>query len=202
MNSQTSRGSSGQFRVAAIGENKCTLESYNRRDFYKISMVTGGEGPPCHLYYGALAPIEIDRPALVLINPVVPHSWSVPERTTPTEGYFCLFDDDFIRQSSQLAGLANRLFAAQESPVYFPRQAELQFIVELFARMRADADSDYDDKADLFRTHLGLIFQCRRPESNGQIHDQAHQRAGICRSKIAVKVYEILRCRNCIRTWF
>ncbi len=156
MYTPASRQPSGQFRVAAIGENKCTLESYNRRDFYKISLVMSGS--PCQLYYGALAPIEVDRPALVSIDPLVPHSWSVPERTIRTEGYFCVFDDDFIRNSSQLSGLANRLFTAQESPVYFPEKEELQFILDLFARMRSDADNDYDDKDDLFRTHLSLIF--------------------------------------------
>jgi AraC-like DNA-binding protein len=147
----------GQFRVAAIGENKCTLESYNRRDFFKISLVTNG-APPCQLYYGSLAPIEVDKPALVLLNPMVPHSWIVPERTIPTEGYFCVFDDEFTHTSAQLNGLAKRLFTAQESPVYFPNETELHFLTALFARMRTEADSNYMDKDDLFRSHLSLLF--------------------------------------------
>jgi AraC-like DNA-binding protein len=147
----------GQFRVAAIGEDKCTLASYNRRDFYKISLVTNGS-PPCQLFYGSFEPLEVDRPALVLLSPVVPHSWTVPERTVPTEGFFCVFDDDFIHASAQLTGLANRLFTANESPVYFPSEVELQFLVGLFTRMRTEAESDYYDKEDLFRSHLSLIF--------------------------------------------
>lgn len=147
----------GQFRVAAIGENKCTLESYNRRDFFKISLLTDG-GPPCSLRYGSLEPIEVDRPALVLINPVVPHSWSVVERIIPTEGYFCVFDDGFISANSQLAGIANSLFSSQKSPVYFPDEKELQFLRGLFAHMRLQADEDYIDRDDLFRSHLSLIF--------------------------------------------
>lgn len=157
MTSEIPKKPQGQFRVAAIGENKCTLESYNRRDFYKISLVVSG-GAPCQLYYGSLEPIEVDRPALVLINPIVPHSWSVPERIEPTEGFFCVFDDDFIRASAQLGGIANRLFAGQESPVYFPDQTELQFLTGLFTRMRMEADSDYNDKEELFRVYLNLIF--------------------------------------------
>jgi AraC-like DNA-binding protein len=149
--------SQGQFRVAAIGEDKCTLESYNRRDFYKISLVTHG-WPPCQLFYGSLAPIEVDRPALVLIDPMVPHSWSVPERTIPTEGYFCVFDGEFTRSSAQLNGLANRLFKAQESPVYFPDQAALHFLTGLFARMHTEALKHYSDKEDLFRSYLSMIF--------------------------------------------
>lgn len=147
----------GQFRVAAIGENKCTLESYNRRDFYKISLVTNG-WPPCQLRYGSLEPIEVDKPALVLLNPIIPHSWTVPERIVETEGYFCVFDDGFINAGARLKALASRLFTAQESPVYFPGEAELNFLSGLFRHMRQEADSNYNDKDDLFRSYLSLIF--------------------------------------------
>lgn len=147
----------GQFLVAAIGENKCTLESYTRRDFYKISLVTHG-WPPCELRYGSLAAIVVDRPALVMLNPLVPHSWIVPERTIPTEGYFCVFDDAFTRTSTQVNGLVKRLITAQQPPVYFPDEAGLGFLTGLFARMRLEADSHYPDKDDLFRSYLSLIF--------------------------------------------
>ncbi|PSK93533.1 helix-turn-helix domain-containing protein [Taibaiella chishuiensis] len=147
----------GQFRVAAIGENKCTLESYNRRDFYKISLVTAG-GPPCQLRYGSLEPIVVDRPALVLLNPLVPHSWTVPERTEPTEGYFCVFDEAFTNAGAPLKALTNRLFTAQRSPVYFPDEVQLHFLHALFVRMRALADTDYTGKDDLFRSQLNLVF--------------------------------------------
>lgn len=147
----------GQFRVAAIGEDKCTLESYNRRDFYKISLVTHG-GPPCQLFYGSLEPITIDRPAMILLDPMVPHSWVVPERTIPTEGYFCVFDADFTSVGAQLKALANRLFTSQGSPVYFPEEVELHYLKDLFARMRMVADSNYVDKDEIFRNHLSLIF--------------------------------------------
>jgi AraC family transcriptional activator of pobA len=149
--------SPGQFRVATIGADKCTLESYNRRDFYKISLVTKG-WPPCQLCYGSLEPIEIDKPALVLLNPIIPHSWIVPERTVQTEGYFCVFDDQFTNAGSQLKALANRLFTAQASPVYFPDKAELIFLEALFERMHLVMETNYIDKDDLFRSHLSLIF--------------------------------------------
>lgn len=158
---------SGQFRVAKINEGKCTLESYNRRDFYKISMVT--EGSPCSLRYGSLPEIKIDRPALVFVNPIVPYTWTVPEITEPTVGYFCVFDDEFLRASIQLSGLADRMFSTQKSPVYFPDSITEKFLTELYTRMRADADRDYSDKDELFRSYLSLIFheaiQTRSTES-------------------------------------
>lgn len=146
----------GQFRVAGINEGKCTLDSYNRRDFYKISLVT--EGAPCSLRYGSLPDIYIDRPVLVLVNPIVPYNWTVPERQVPSDGYFCVFNDEFIRTSAQLSGLTDRLFTTQDSPVYFPDTATEQFLAGLFMRMRAEADMDYADKDELFRSHLSLVF--------------------------------------------
>jgi AraC family transcriptional regulator, transcriptional activator of pobA len=147
---------SGQFRVAAMEEGKCTLESYNRRDFYKISLIT--RISPSGLRYGSLEEIKIDRPVLVLVSPIVPYAWSIPSRTVQTEGYFCVFNDEFIRSDAQLSGVADRLFTTQESPVCILDKAAEGFLTGLFARMRAEADMDYADKDDLFRSHLRLIF--------------------------------------------
>ena len=163
----TTKREKGQFRVAGINEGKCTMDSYNRRDFYKISLVT--QGPPGSLRYGSLPDIYVDRPALVLVNPIVPYNWTLPERIIPTEGYFCVFNDEFIRTSAQLSGLTDRLFTTQESPVYFPDTLTEQFLTGLFIRMRAEADMEYADKDELFRSHLSLIFheaiQMRRTEN-------------------------------------
>jgi AraC-like DNA-binding protein len=148
--------SAGQFRVAEISEGKCTLESYNRRDFYKISLVT--DGSPCSLRYGSLPEIKIDRPALVFVNPIVPYTWTVPEKIAPNVGYFCVFNDEFLRASTQLSSVADRLFSTQQSPVYFPDSLTEQFLAGLYSRMRADADKDYDYKDELFRSYLSLIF--------------------------------------------
>lgn len=145
-----------QFRIAEISEGRCTLESYNRRDFYKISLVI--EGSPCSLRYGSLPDIKIDRPALVFVNPIVPYTWTVPEIIEPTVGYFCVFNDEFLRANVQLSGVADRLFSTQESPVYFPDSTTEKFLAGLYTRMRADADKDYVNKDELFRSYLSLIF--------------------------------------------
>jgi AraC family transcriptional activator of pobA len=145
-----------QFKVAEVSEGKCTLDSYNRRDFYKISLVV--EGSPCSLRYGSLPDITVDRPALIFVNPIVPYNWTVPEIINPSVGYFCVFNDEFIRSSAQLASVADRLFATQESPVYFPDPLTEKYLVGLYTRMRADADREYADKEELFRSYLSLIF--------------------------------------------
>lgn len=156
MSITATKNQSGQFRVAAIGENKCTLESYSRRDFYKISLINVGS--PCQLQYGSLATIQVDRPALVLVNPIVPHAWTVKEDRIPTEGYFCVFDEHFIRTNPQLFAMASKLFTGQQSPVYFPDTHTQTFLSNLFQRLREAADFNYAEKDDLFRSHLNLIL--------------------------------------------
>lgn len=110
----------GQFKVAAIGENECTLESYSRREFFKIGVII--EGFPFELQYGSLARIKVDKPCLVLINPMVPHAWTVTDKTLQVSGYFCVFNNVFIGANPQLSVMSDRLLSGQEFPVYFPIQ--------------------------------------------------------------------------------
>lgn len=59
----------GQFNVYDV-ENFCmSALAYNRRDFYKISLLTGAG----QLHY-ADGSVRLDRPALVFTNPLVPYA--------------------------------------------------------------------------------------------------------------------------------
>lgn len=146
----------GQFKVAAIGENQCTLESYSRREFFKIGVIT--EGFPFELQYGSLSRIKVDKPCLVLINPKIPHAWTVADKTLQVTGYFCVFNDAFIRTNPQLSAMSDRLLNSQGFPVYFPVEGSMHFLITLFARLRLAADQEYSQKTDLFRSNLNLIF--------------------------------------------
>ncbi|WP_295768922.1 helix-turn-helix transcriptional regulator [uncultured Mucilaginibacter sp.] len=176
----------GTFRVAAIGENKCTLESYNRRDFYKISLVTSG-GTPCQLLYGSLKPFLITKPALVFLSPLVPHSWVVPENITPACGYFCVFDEAFVNTNAHSGRLANEIFSGQKSPVYFPVEADLVFLETLFTRMHNGENNEYQNRNDLIRTYLDLIFH----EAIKAGHEAKNQERGSLR--LAAAFMRLLR---------
>ncbi len=146
----------GQFKIAAIGEGKCTLASYNRRDFFKISLVTDGRSNS--LQYGSAGIFEGRPPAIVFLNPQVPYSWKSPGGEEETQGYFCVFNDAFIGASAELVGFSELLFSAQQSPVYFLDNRQREYMVMLFRRMREAADTDYVYKDELFRSHLSLVF--------------------------------------------
>lgn len=143
---------SGQFKVAAIGEGKCTLASYNRRDFYKITLVTNCNS---RLEY-ANRSIEVNRPALIFTNPLEAYSWKGENNEDKSGGYFCVFTDDFLYPGSYLQD--SLLFKAGGEPVYFLNNKQLNYLMRLFTRMREEFDSEYVYKNDFIRSHLNLIF--------------------------------------------
>lgn len=157
MNNIRATSNQGQFRVQMIGEPNCTLDGYGRREFYKISLITQG-WPPCQLCYGSLEPVEVDRPALVILDPIVPHSWILPEPEVATEGYFCLFDEAFIRNSAPLNALVHQFFMAGKVPLYFPDEGKLAFYEGLFKNMYLVSESQYKYKQELFGSFLSILF--------------------------------------------
>ena len=150
-----SKTDSGQFKVAAIGEGKCTLASYNRRDFYKITLVTKCNST---LDY-ANRSIEVKRPALVFTNPLVPYFWQGETSEEGSAGYFCVFTDDFLHTTNHQESLQDSLlFKAGGEPVYFLNDKQVNYLCSLFSRMREEVDSKYVYKNDLMRSHVNLIL--------------------------------------------
>jgi len=66
-----------QVKVATISEARCSLSSYNRRDFFKITLLLEGKS---ELNY-ANRSYPITKPALVFTNRIVPYSWDPVEGT-------------------------------------------------------------------------------------------------------------------------
>lgn len=149
------RSGSTQFRVSRLNENKCQLSSYNRRDFYKISLITKGQS---RLLY-ANRDIEINKPALVFTNPLVPYSWDsyIPEQEY--EGYFCAFTDEFLHNGNRMESLQeSSLYKADGHPVYLLDDEQVKYLVDIFSRIRTESDSEYIYKYELIRNHVNLII--------------------------------------------
>lgn len=147
---------SAKFLVAAIGENKCKLTSYNRRDFYKITLVLKGNSQLLYADRG----IEINKPALVFTNPLVPYSWeSLDGQEYEEVGYFCVFSDDFLQAGERMKSLQeSSLFKAGGNPVYLLNDEQVKYISSLFVRMRSEIDSEYHFKYELIRSQLNLLI--------------------------------------------
>ncbi|WP_183558000.1 AraC family transcriptional regulator [Mucilaginibacter sp. SP1R1] len=142
-----------QFRVAPSCEGNCSLESYNRRDFYKITLTLTG----CSQLLYANRGIEINKPALVFTNPMVPYSWEGDH--AGALGYFCVFTDEFLQAGNRMESLEeSNLFKAGGDPVYFLEDAQATYISSIFTRMQQELDSEYVYKYELIRNHLNLII--------------------------------------------
>jgi len=122
---------------------------YNRRDFYKISLIIG-KGV---LHYPNER-IEINGTALIFNNPTVPYSW---ETTSEFQsGYFCLFTENFMRQRAEPLK-ESILTKIKENPVFFLNREQEDHISRIFERMIGELNSDYALKYDLIRNYIHLI---------------------------------------------
>jgi AraC-like DNA-binding protein len=143
----------GHFNVYRREDLYCkTYSPYNRRDFYKISLIIG-EGV---LYYAEKG-IKIDRPALLFSNPTIPYSW---EASSPQQsGFFCLFTQDFINQGTRNDGIQDSpLFKIGGDPIFFVAPEQVGFLSDIFRRMLTEIDSDYVHKYELLRNYVHVII--------------------------------------------
>ncbi|WP_315823884.1 AraC family transcriptional regulator [Paraflavitalea speifideaquila] len=143
---------SGQFKVYESGAYCSKPMQFNRRDFYKISLLLGSSQVSWHHQ-----DIVIDRPALAFFNPLTPYAWNpVSEQQN---GYFCLFKKAFLGDPSRNASLQNSpLFKTGGNPVFFLNKTQQQYIGSIYRKMLIELRSDYVYKYDLLRNQLHLII--------------------------------------------
>lgn len=144
----------GQFNVYRVEEfhNTITLPE-NRRDFYKICLLTGGEGI---FSYGDKV-IRIKDNALTFTNPMIPYSW---EKITGGEtGYFCLFTEEFINSNLKTDSLSRSpLFKIGGNNVLLPDQNAMAFLSNIFEQMLKEIRSPYVNKYELLRSYVQIII--------------------------------------------
>lgn len=140
----------GHFNVFTRGNCGATGPvSYNRKDYYKISLVIG-EGI---LFYPDQQ-IVVDGPALLLTNPDVPYHWQAGSEAQ--SGYFCLFTENFIRNRNET--LRETLFSRiKDHPVIHLSDDQATIFSEIFKKMMAEMDGEYIHKFDLLRNYIHLL---------------------------------------------
>lgn len=143
----------GLGHINIFSRDTCAIITpYSRRDFYKVSLIIG-KGK---LYY-ADKWVQIDRPALLFSNPIVPYSWEA--ESEEQAGWYCLFTEDFLQHSERTMSLQDSpLFTIGSNPVFFPNTAQLEEISSIFLKMIAEIGSDYTHKYDILRSYLHLLI--------------------------------------------
>lgn len=139
------------FKVYQVDVNSPSGHSYNRKDFYKISLNTGK-----YIFHYADKSFETDETILFFGNPRIPYSCEV---ISQTEGYACLFTEEFLKLNERSESmLRSPLFQVGGIPIFHIDNNQKQALVDLFRKMMAEQDTDYAYKDELIRSYIGLLI--------------------------------------------
>lgn len=129
-----------------VGPRACRL-SYSRKDFYKITLVTGRSN-----YHFADKTAEIRGSALLFANPLVPYDWEpLDDQQT---GFFCIFTEAFLQRHVHAGALELPMFRPGGQPLYALDDAQRAAAQQLFEKMTAELNSDYAFKYELLRNYV------------------------------------------------
>ena len=143
----------GHFNVFDLADTvdgylKKTPMAFDRRAFYKISVVRGRS----RVEYADKV-FDVEGSAIWFAALRVPYRW-LPDPSAQ-EGYFCVFTDGFLLP-------ANRGLVLDEFPVFQPggqpiwtlTDAEYAVVAAIFQKMAGEINSGYVHKYDLLRAYL------------------------------------------------
>ncbi|GLU51459.1 helix-turn-helix domain-containing protein [Dyadobacter frigoris] len=144
----------GKFTVYRT-EDLCgvTPLPHSRRDFYKISLVTKGEG----ILSFADKTFHLKDGVLVFFNPMIPYSWK--PLSTNDSGYHCLFTEDFISHQLKAESLSRSpLFHAEGNHVLVADEKTIKLLSGIYQQMITEMNSGYVHKYELLRSYIQIIM--------------------------------------------
>jgi AraC-like DNA-binding protein len=121
---------------------------YNRRTYYKISLVKGGN----RVEYADKV-LEIEDYGVLFATPKIPYRYT--PRDTNQAGHFCVFTPDFIPKSKTGFEIDKLpIFSPQSDFVFQITEHQFQEVNAIFEKMHGEIQSDYMYKYDLLRNYL------------------------------------------------
>jgi len=145
----------GHFNVFNVGElfseylkTKKQPMSYNRRTYYKISLISGRNKAEY-----ADKVIDIEKSTLLFGTPKIPYHW-LPQDDNQ-HGFFCIFTSDFLVPSKSGVVLDDLpIFQPGGLPVFQLTDEASADIHYIFRKMYQELSSDYAYKYDLLRNYV------------------------------------------------
>ncbi|GAB4029057.1 helix-turn-helix domain-containing protein [Spirosoma gilvum] len=144
----------GHFNVFNIEEVHARIKKnprlmpYNRRAYYKISLIRGRSKAEY-----ADKVIDIEQSALLFATPKIPYHWIPQEEGLA--GYFCIFTADFlIQQKSGIVLDELPIFKPGGYPVFQLSDENIEDLLYIFRKMAKEISSDYAYKYDLLRNYV------------------------------------------------
>jgi AraC-like DNA-binding protein len=120
---------------------------YNRKDFFKISLIVGKN----RVHY-ADQTIDIEKQALFFANPQIPYNWEYCNEEQ--SGFFCIFTETFFNHFGNVKEYP--VFKPGGNPIYFLTDEEFEPVKNIYLKIFEEINSDYLYKYDVIRT---LVFE-------------------------------------------
>jgi AraC family transcriptional activator of pobA len=142
------------FDFEELAKHKNASMPYNRREYYKISIISGHNRAEY-----ADKVIDIEKNALLFATPRIPYNWQSLDDNQ--HGFFCIFTDEFLVQAKSGVVLDDLpIFQPGGYPIFQLTDEEAVEITAIFRKMYKDLASDYAYKYDLMRNYIiELIHQ-------------------------------------------
>ena len=127
---------------------------YNRRTYYKISLIIGKN----KVEY-ADREVDIKESAILFATPKIPYKYTPLD--TNQAGHFCVFTNDFITKNNSGIVLDDLpIFKANSDFIYEINAQQAERFEDIFRKMHTEIATDYVYKYDLLRNYLiELIHQ-------------------------------------------
>jgi AraC family transcriptional activator of pobA len=139
------------FKVYPLDTGKNIVRAYDRKNFYKICMITGH-----NIIQFADRGFDVKGTTLFFGNPLLPYSW---ENITNQTGYTCLFSEDFFKSKDKSESLQESpLFKIGGTPIFTLNEQQRIFLENIFQRMLVEQNTDYVYRNDLIRNFISLII--------------------------------------------
>lgn len=146
---------------------------YSRKDFYKISLLTGDA---TYYYHDQKYRIEPDKYALIFTNSEVPYRWEI--HSGGCDGYSCMFTENFLPMHTYQRPADWAVFSTGSQSVFHLTPEEKEKFETLFLKMEAEQGSAYQNKYELLFLYVlecihGALKLQPAPESH--IHNAAER---------------------------
>lgn len=153
--------------------------SPNRREFYKILLITKGQG----VFTMGLNTYYVEEPTLLFIHPNDIISWKNISQEGESGGYYVLFKKSFVNHHLQLKAIIDKfaLFTDKPKSVIRLSQEELPRITQYFERMQEEEldKANVDFREDSLQAFLQLLMVesmkvARFPKPDEVTEDYSH----------------------------
>jgi AraC family transcriptional regulator, transcriptional activator of pobA len=153
--------------------NKKSEMTYNRRLYYKISLIKGK-----NLVEYADKTVMIEKQGILFATPKIPYRYAPQDEKQ--SGFFCVFTKDFLSKS-KTGLLIDELpiYQYQSDFVYQLNDAQYLEIENIFKKMDLELSSDYTFKYDLLRNYVMELIhtgQKLKPMESNTVSNNAASR--------------------------